>query len=147
MGPQKSNRSVVHDEIGDRLRQGRKTANRPTIRTPPNTSIEMKRKALERAKQLVIHRHFTEVQRIFDQEIKFLVELYIWAGQPQDFNADVVADLTEKYYAAHPVSEEHTLKDQAIEEPMFTTDGREIFHGRPRPRRRHSNTEQILEKS
>jgi hypothetical protein len=155
-------RSIIYDEIGDRLGRGRK-GDRPLVRTPAGASRETKRKALEWAKRLVVHRHFKEVQQVYESQVAFLMALDEWWLErmnrtrpsgwqtltPSETDVDSLLAAIKVYYRENGLdqSEEHTLSDGAVEEPMLATDGREMFHGRPRPRKRHSNNEQILEKS
>jgi hypothetical protein len=142
-------RSIIWDEIGDRLGRGRKIVkNRPEINIPNGATPEQKRIALERAKMLVVHRHFAELQKIFQNEVEFLVELYKWAGVTGDLGAEEIRLLTETYYEAKGIKRPDVLTvkldpvtittDGAIADPMIDTEGHELFHGRPRPRRRTS---------
>ena len=144
MASPKSNtlKSAVHAEIGVRLSQGRKALGRPEIKTPAGVSMNIKRKALERAKALVIDRHFDEVRKICAEEIEFLVGLYEWAGKPEDFSAEAISKLSERYFEATKVERVELVEDDAI----IDTEGRELFYGKPRPQKKlSSNTDKIFE--
>jgi len=136
-------RSIIYDEIGDRLGRGRH-GGREEVRTPDGVSKNLKRIALERAKLLVAHRHWAEVRKVFDNEIAFLAEVDNWVGGGLDQldNAGMMS-AQERYYREHGLKRPGQLS--VVPEPAVAVDqelpleddtGRQLFHGRPRPRKK-----------
>jgi len=147
MGDVRPKRSIIYDEIGDRLGRGRK-AGRTQVSTPAGVSHETKRIALEHAKQVIVHRHLAEVIAVFKHEIEFLKMLDEWyqnhfpdAPQPSESGVDTLAEIIGEYYRQNGLYRpglEPPRPDAsgAIAEPMIDVDGRPMFKGRPRPRRK-----------
>jgi hypothetical protein len=159
----RARRSIIYDEIGDRLGRGRH-GGRQEVHTPDGMSQNLKRIALERAKLLVVNRHWEEVRKIFDNEIAFLAEVDRWIGGGLDQldNPGMLA-ATVSYYQTHGMKRPAALTEPTVtqvgepaingaveaELPLEGPDGRELFHGKPRPRKRVevSSSRQIVEKS
>lgn len=147
MGDVKPQRSIIWDEIGDRLGRGRK-GRRKEVSTPAGISHETKRIALEHVKQLIVHRHHGEVLQVFAHEVEFLRMLDEWylshfpgADKPSESGVDALAGHIAEYYRQHGLSRPGfeapvVSSDGAVAEPMIDIDGHELFHGKPRPRKK-----------
>ena len=141
-------RSIIYDEIGERLGQGRKYAGgtRTEVRSPAGVSRRTKKLALERAKAAVINRHFHEVVTLFNDEIEFLKALDEWGSKdrPDGFKisergSDAVLQATKRYYEEYELNkpdvrpeDAHQGQDGSVEVPIFLPSGRQ----RPRPKKK-----------
>ena len=142
MPPNKSNtpRSIVYDEIGLRFGRGRKPNHvRKPISAPAGVSNETKRKALEQAKQLIIHRHFAELRSVFTNQVEFYIALDEWAGaKASEQGIKELKSVIEAYYQAHG------FVQHEVEPPKISADGAEqvpllMTSGRPRPRKKQTS--------
>lgn len=129
-------RSIVYEEIGDRLGTGRKDGDRTELRgTKYGLDSEMVKYVSRLAKEVVINRHWAEVQQVFAHEAEFFRALRLWQQEQGDWGLKgKLPDLIARYYEAHGM----TRGEQTKPTPAATDKTPAMFlsSGRPRPQRR-----------